>query len=457
MKLDLGQARQAYVTPEFGDEAWAPLDPRLDRRLKRPMRIGAIVVAVGVVGMGLWAALTPIDAGINAPAEVRSESARKTLRSREPSNVKQVLVREGQRVAAGQPLLLFNDVEARAAHDVLKNQYDTLIAQTSRFMAEATGKTSLVTPPELAERIADPRVAGLVRDQEFLFATRLSLYQSQAGVMRQRIDQLQSQVAGLQAQVAAVDTQADITEQELSGYVRLNEQGFAPKSMVLRYQGQRAELGGRKGQLMSDIARMRQQMGETRLQLAGLANQRASEAAEGLRDSQARIADVVPRLTAARQALSNTVVKAPADGFVFGLTQFTPGGVVAAGEVLMDVVPSGAPLTVTATIKPEDVDSVRIGQPARVRLTGLNPRFSDDLDAKVTLVSADRILNERTGVATYRVDLAIAPAELRKLKRGAQLRPGMPATAIIVTGQRTVLDYLVQPLADTLKDAFREE
>ncbi len=457
MKLDLGPARQAYVTPQFGAEEWAPLDPRLEKRLKRPMRTGAIVVAVCVLGLGLWAALTPIDAGINAPAEVRSESAKKTLRAREAGNVKQVLVREGQRVAAGQPLLLFNDVEARAGHDVLKNQYDTLLAQTARFMAEATGKAAIDVPPELSTRMADPRVAGLMRDQEFLFATRLSLYQSQAGVMRQRIDQLQSQVVGVQAQVSAVDTQSDINAQELGGYVRLNEQGFASKSMVLRYEGQKAELAGRKGQLLSDVARLRQQMGETRLQLASLSNERASEAAEGLRDSQTRLADVIPRLTAARQQLSNTVVKAPADGYVFGLTQFTPGGVVAAGEVLMDVVPAGQPLTVTAMVRPEDVDSVQVGQRARVHLTGLNPRFSEDLDAKVILVSADRITNERTGVAAYRIDLTIAPTELRKLKRGAQLRPGMPATAIIVTGQRSVLEYLVQPLADTVRDAFREE
>ncbi|WP_309091850.1 HlyD family efflux transporter periplasmic adaptor subunit, partial [Phenylobacterium sp.] len=188
-----------------------------------------------------------------------------------------------------------------------------------------------------------------------------------------------------------------------------------------------------------------------------LRDERQSQAAEGLRDSQSKIADVVPRLTTARQSLQQTVIRSPVDGYVFNLTQFTVGGVVGSGETLMDIVPSGTPLTVTAMVKPEDVDQVRQGMPARVRLTGLNQRFSDDLKATVSVVSADRITNEQTGVAFYRVDLRIEPTELKKLKRGMELTPGMPASAMIVTGQRTVMGYLISPITDTLHDAFREE
>ena len=154
---------------------------------------------------------------------------------------------------------------------------------------------------------------------------------------------------------------------------------------------------------------------------------------------------------------SATVVRSPVDGYVFNLTQFTVGGVVGAGEVLMDVVPSATPLTVTAMIKPEEVDQVHVGQKARVRLTGLNQRFSEELLAKVTVVSADRVTNERTGMAFYRVDLQIDPVELKKLKRGIQLTPGMPAQAIIVQGERTILSFLLSPITDTMRDAFREE
>ena len=276
-------------------------------------------------------------------------------------------------------------------------------------------------------------------------------------MLGQRIEQLETQVQGLQAQVASIDEQRRLTDEELAGYRKLHEQGYAPKTLILRYERNLAELAGRKGQLVSDIARMRQQMGETRLQLVQLRDERQSQAAEGLRDSQSKIADVVPRLTTARQSLQQTVVRSPVDGYVFNLTQFTVGGVVGSGETLMDIVPAGTPLTVSAMVKPEDVDQVRQGMPARVRLTGLNQRFNDDLEATVAVVSADRITNEQTGVAYYRVDLRIPPAELKKLKRGVELTPGMPASAMIVTGQRTVMGYLVSPITDTLRDAFREE
>jgi HlyD family type I secretion membrane fusion protein len=421
------------------------------------MVIGGAVIGAFVFGAGIWASFASLATGVTAQAEVKADSQRKTLRPKETGVVKQILVREGQQVRAGQPLLLFNDVEARAAVDVLQNQYDTLSAQTARFTAEAMGKTTLELPAELMARMSNPAVAALVRDQQFLFLTRQQLYQSQAAVLGQRVDQQETQVGGLQAQLASIVEQQRLTEEELDGYRRLNEQGFAPKTLILRYERSLAELGGRRGQLTSDIARLRQQIGETRLQLATLRNERTTQSAEGLRDSQTKLADIIPRLTAARQTLDATVVRAPVDGYVFNLTQFTVGGVVGAGEVVMDVVPSATPLTVTAMIRPEDVDEVRVGMPAKVKLTGLNQRFHDSLDAKVSVVSADRITVERTGTAFYRVDLTLAPSELTKLKKGVEMTPGMPAQALIVTGDRSVMSFLISPITDTLEDAFREE
>ncbi|MGA0608259.1 HlyD family type I secretion periplasmic adaptor subunit [Phenylobacterium sp. VNQ135] len=462
MKLDLGPVRpnnntNNYVVPTFGDDP-GEMDATLQHRLKRPMIVGVGVIGAFVFGLGLWASFTPLSSGIAAPAEVRVESNRKTLRApREGGTVRQILAREGQLARAGQPLLLFNDVEARATVDVLQNQYDVLMAQNARFTAEATNQPTVQFPAELTARMADPRVSGMIRDQQFLFSTRAQLFQSQAAVLSQGIEQLETQVQGLQAQVASIDEQRRLTEEELAGYRKLNEQGYAPKTLILRYERTLAELGGRKGQLTADIARMRQGMGETRMKLTQLRDQRQTEAAEGLRDSQAKLSDVVPRLATARQALEQTVVRSPVDGYVFNLTQFTVGGVVGSGEILMDVVPAGAPLTVTAMVKPEDVDQVRVGMPARVRLTGLNQRFNDELQAKVALVSADRITNEQAGTSFYRVELRIQPGELKKLKRGVELTPGMPASAQIVTGHRTVMSYLISPITDTLRDAFREE
>jgi HlyD family type I secretion membrane fusion protein len=305
--------------------------------------------------------------------------------------------------------------------------------------------------------MSDPRVAGLIRDQQFLFITRMQLFQSQSSVLQQRQDQLQTQVQGQQAQVESVEEQRRLTAEEMSGYQTLFEKGYAPKQLILRYQRTLADLAGRKGSLLAEIARLRQQMGETRMQLAATRDQRESQAAEGLRDTQSRLADITPRLTTARQTLEATVVRSPVDGYVFNLTQFTVGGVTGAGEVLMDVVPASAPMMVTAMIKPEDVDEVHVGMDARVRLSGLNQRWHSPMPATVAVVSADRITNDKTGVSFYRVDLRIDPKDLKELKRGAQLTPGMPAQAMIVTGKRTIMGFLISPITDTIHDAFREQ
>jgi len=457
MKLELGPVQSTYVQPVFGGDDRGPLDPALKARMRRPMIIGAIIIAVLVVGLGLWASFTSLSSGITAPAEVRVEANSKTIRHREGGIVRQILVREGQLVRAGQPLMLYNDVEARAAYDVYQNQADTLLAQAARFTAEATGRPTLEFPPELMSRMSDPRVAGMVRDQQFLFSTRLQLFESQTSVLTQRLDQIETQIQGQQAQVASVDEQRTLTGEEMAGYQTLYEKGYAPKNLILRYQRTMAELAGRKGSLTADISRLRQQMGETRMQIAATRDQRQSQAAEGLRDTQSRLADVLPRLTTAKQTLDATVVRSPVDGYVFALTQFTVGGVTAPGETLMEVVPADSPLMVTAMIKPTDVDEVRVGMDARVRLSGLNQRFFSPMPAKVALVSADRITNQQTGVAYYRVDLRIDPKELANLKQGLKVTPGMPAQAMIVTGSRTVMGFLISPIADTLRDAFREE
>ncbi|HEY8616110.1 HlyD family type I secretion periplasmic adaptor subunit [Phenylobacterium sp.] len=433
-------------------------DSRMRARLTQPMRLGAAVIAALVLGLGVWAGITRLETGVTGAGEVRSQVQRQTLRApREGGQVKQILVREGVPVRAGQPLLTFSDVEARAAVDVYQNQYDTLLAQTARISLEAGVGGRYRAPPELAARAGDARVAGLLRDQEFLYLQRLQVFESQVSVLRQRIAQLETQVAGLQAQVASVDEQRRLTQEELGGYRELNARGYAPTNLVRRYERTLAELAGRRAQLTTDVARTRQQIGETRLQMEALREERQSQAAEALEQSQARLADVAPRLATARQAFAQTVVRAPVNGYIFNLAQFTPGGVVGAGELLMEIVPGTSALTVTAMIRPEEVDQVRLGQAARVRLTGLNPRLSDELAARVTLVSRDRITNEQTGQSFFRVDVAMDPKELSKLPAGAALTPGMPAQVVIVQGQRSVLDFLISPITDTLRDAFREE
>lgn len=458
MKLDLTPIRSNYVAPNFGDEL-APIDPALQRRMRRPMIVGGSVIAILVVGLGVWASFSSLSTGVNALGEVRVESNRKTIRHREAGTVRQVLVHEGQHVRAGQPVVLYNDVEPRASADVYQNQVDALEAQAARFTAEATGRPTVTYPADLTSRTADPRVAGLIRDQEVLFTTRLQLFESQNAVLNQRLEQLQSQIEGQQEQIKSIDEQIKLTKDEMAGYQTLYEKGYAPKPLILRYERSIADLEGHRGQLLSEVARLKQQQGETRMQMAANRDTRTSQAAEGLRDSQAKIADASPRLTAAKESLDQAVVRAPVDGYVFSLTQFTNGGVTSPGEVLMDIVPANAPLIVTAQVLPQDINKVHVGMPAKIRITALNARWHKPLEAKVVMVSADKMVNEKAerSAAFFRADLQVDPKELAKLKQSTRITPGMAASVMIVSGERTIMGQLISPITDTLHGALSEQ
>ncbi len=456
MKLDLTPIRSSYVAPTFGDDR-LPIDPALKRRLRQPMIVGAAVIGVLVIGLGTWASLSPLSTGVSTQGEVRVESNKKTVRHKDTGTIRQILVHEGQHVRAGQPLILYNDVEARAAYDVLQNQYDSEEAQVARFSAEASGRATPEFPADILARMSDPRVAGMIRDQQVLFTTRAQLFESQNSVLKQRLDQIQSQIEGQKTQVASTDEQIKYAQQELDGYQTLYDKGFAPLPMILRSKRSISDLVGHKASLIADIARLHQQMGETRMQMAQNRDTRESQAAEGLRDAQARLTDAAPRLTAAKESLDQTVVRAPVDGYVFNQTQFTAGGVTGAGEVLMDVVPANAPIIITAQVPPQDINKVHVGMEAQVRLTGLNQRWHGPMKGVITMVSADKITNEKAGVSFYRADIRVDPKELTKLKKDTQITPGMPASVSLVSGQKTVMGSLISPITDTLRGALADQ
>ncbi|WP_374658808.1 HlyD family type I secretion periplasmic adaptor subunit [Phenylobacterium sp.] len=456
MKMDF-HAPKPYVAPSFDDKDLVPLDPELERRMRRPIVAGAAVVGVFVVGLTLFSAVAKIDSAVVAPGMVRVEDNRKTVRHLQGGTVRQILVKEGQHVRKGQVLLTFDEVQPKASNDVFQNQQDALMAQSARFQAEATGLRTVTFPAELTSRTNDPRVAGIIRDQDFLFTSRLQFYETQSAVLSQKLQQLETQISGVQAQVDAVNESDRLTKEELAGYQTLYEKGYAPKTLILRYQRTLADLAGRKGSLLAEITRLREQIGETRLQITTLKEQRISQAAEGMRQMQSGLAEVTPKLAAARQTLDAATVRSPADGYVLDLTQFTVGGVVGPGERLMSVVPANAPLIVTARIKPQDIDVVHAGMKARVRLSAFNSRRTPPVEATVVTVSADQLVDEKTGEGYFRADLKIPPQELVKLPKGDKLSPGMPAEAMVITGRRSILSYVVSPLTDTIRDALRED
>jgi HlyD family secretion protein/epimerase transport system membrane fusion protein len=425
-------------------------------RLRRPIVAGSIVVLVLVFGLLIWASVFSIAGAVIAPGTVKVEDNIKQLKHREGGIVRAILVREGQRVHAGQVLLRLDRVQAQASVDIYQADYDSALAQIARFQAEAANASEIRFPQELLARQDDPRIAALLTSQRGLFQSRMTLYRSQSMVLSGQAEQLGTQIQGLRAQMTALDAQSELINDELSGVRDLNKQGYAPRTRLLELERSMVSLKGQRGSLVSDIARANQAIGSVRLQIAQLDDKRETDATQGLRDTEDKLTDTVPRLRAMQDSLFQADVRAPVDGYVFNLTQFTVGGVAAPGEALLDIVPVNMPLLITVQVKPSDIAEVHVGMPARVTLTAFNPRTTPQVDGHVVLVSADASSDQQSHQSFYVVQVKVDPGELAKAGKGIHLTPGMPATVAIVTGKRTIMQYLLGPMTEAMHTALRE-
>ena len=463
------QIKGEPAIPADPDPGFAELDQGeseiIRLRLRRPIIAGSIVVLVLVFGLLFWAFVSPISSAIVAPAEVRVEGNTKVLKHREGGIIRHIYVREGQFVRQGQVLMQLDPVQVQATVDVWRSQYDTAEADIARLQAQQAGSLDIQFPQDLLARQNDPQVAALLAGERALHGSTMMLYSSQANALRSQAQQLQTQIQGLRAQMTSVDMQSGSIADELSGVRELNRLGYAPKTRVSALDRSAAQLKGQKGSILSDIARAQQSIGGVQIQIAQLEEKRQTEAAAGIRQAQDKLAEAEPKLRATAQSLFETMVRAPVDGYVFNLTQFTEGGVAGPGERLLEIVPSGTPLVLNARVKPNDIAEVHVGMPARVTLTAFNPRTTPPLDGTVTLVSADATNDDPTqpGLAGqsrepyYAVQVKVDPAQLQRIGHGVHMTPGMQATVSIIAGSRTIMDYLLGPLLDSMHTAMREK
>jgi len=427
----------------------------------RDIRIGLIIAALFFIGLVGWAAFARLDAAAIAPGRLVVSGQRQTVQHRDGGVVADIQVIEGAKVRAGQILIRLAGAEVRAQERALAGQTITLLAQRARLQAEASGRGSIVAPPEFAALTGDDRLDATraLQVQQGQLRTRAAVLSAQRGVIGQRTSQASSQGRGYSRQVVAVDEQLRLIEEELVSLRGVAEKGFVSKTRVRALERQKAELEGQRGQFAATVAQTGSQQGETRLQILEAQNNYYERIATELRDVENALADARPKWAAARDQLARIDIRAPATGTVVGLTVFTRGGVIAAGQKLLDIVPDRAPLTVEARLSPEDADDVRIGQKAFVRFATLHESSLPALDAVVTRVSADSLVDERTGEAFYTAEVSVPLSELNKIDalRGVDtLRAGIPVQIEIPLRKRTALAYAFEPLTGAFRRSFNE-
>jgi len=432
-------------------------DPTVD------VRAGALVVILFFVLFLGWAAFARLDAAAIAPGKLVVAGQRQTVQHRDGGVVGQIFVKEGQKVTEGQILFRLAAADVQAQERALSAQSITLLAQRARLQAEQMGKTSMTMPAEFATMTSPEEraeIAQAMQVQQNQMRTRLAVVSAQRGALAERSAGVGNLGRGYGEQVAALDQQIKSIESELSSLREVAAEGFVSQSRIRALERARAELVGQRGQYSATVAQTRDQAGETRLQSLEAQSNYFERSASELRDVEAALNEVLPKLNAARDQLNRTIIRSPATGTVVGLQVFTPGAVIAAGQRLLDVVPDKTGMTVEARLSSQDGDDVMQGQTALVRFDALHEKSLPPLEGKVTRVSADSFTDEKTGESYYTASIEIPPAQLELLNevRGAdfRLRAGMPVSIEIPVRKRTALQYMFEPLTSALRRSGRE-
>jgi HlyD family secretion protein len=391
-----------------------------------------------------------------APGVVESETSRKTIQHFEGGIIGQILVKDGDEVVAGQPLIRLDDTKPRTTLLALQGQLWDVQAREARLVAERDGQANIAYPVALLERRVEPEIATVLAGQDKIFETRRLLLDSKISQLKQRIAQVQEEIAGYRSQETASRRRIALINEEITGLRELVAKGLERKPRLLALERDLAEIDGRRGELVAQMARAQQTIAESEVVILKEQNDYQNEVAAQLRETQQKIHELSEQIQAAADVLKRIEVRAPEDGVVTDLKVHTLGGVITPGEALMDLVPEQDRLVVTVQVRPEDIDVVRPGLAAQVRLLPYKQRRVPPVDGTVVYVSADRMVDKKTDRPYFAAKIRLSEAALAEVPEVEPL-PGMSAEAMIKTGERSVAAYALSPILDSFHRAFREK
>lgn len=422
----------------------------------RPVVIAGFTVIALFFGLfGTWAAVAPLDSAAIAPGVVSVETSRRTIQHLEGGIIADILVDEGDRVSRDDILVRLDDTGPRASRDLLAGRLIEALAREARLVAERDNvETISFSRDELASLgsdAADQAITGQVS----IMASRRRAAQEREAILQQRIAQLNEQIAGLKGEIKSEERQIELLDEELADVRDLVEKGLARKPRLLALERGLAEIEGNRSRNRAAIAEAHQAIGETELRINEGHSLQQSEVLQALRDTQSALADLRERLLAAEAVLDRTRIRSMIEGTVVDLRVHTTGGVIRPGEAIMDIVPRNDRLVIEVWINPQDIDVVAPGLAAHVSLTAFSRRNAVPLVGTLTTISADLLQNEQTGAVYYlgRVELDSAQEGLLD---GPTLYPGMQAEVMILTGDNTLLNYLLRPITRSLRRAMRD-
>lgn len=420
--------------------------------------LGYAVIAIVFGGLFLWSTLAPIDGAVVASGQIVVQSKNKSVQHLEGGVIGAILVREGDRVDAGQVVARLDGTTPQANLALIDGQLAELYARRARFEAERDLAADLGEPRGVQAVLDNHRYLGKIVAQATLFAARRTTRETQKNLLQQSVVQQQERIVGLQAQMSALDARITLGEEELVNMERLHSQKLIDNSRLLELRRESSSLIGERGALQANIAEARSLIAEASLEVSRLEEEGREQAISGLGDTEVSITELEERRITAADALRRTEIRAPQSGQVLGLAVHTVGGVIGPGTALMDIVPDSDQLQVAARIEIQDIDKVFPGQAALLRFSAFGSSRSPEVDGAVRVVSADSSIDELSGAHYYQVEIDMLDGgALADELQGRTLVPGMPVEAFIKTGSKSALAYLLKPLRDSVQRSLRED
>jgi len=426
-----------------------------EHELQRVRRTGLAVIALALLAALAWSAMAPLAGAVIAGGIVKVETERKQVQHQEGGIVREILVREGDIVETGQPLIVLDDVQVDASLELLRVQVDTELARQARLNAERLLLPAPELPPELSTRAAEPRLAALIRREQAFFRMRRNALDGQLALLESQIRATEQEIAVRDRQAAAEHEVIGLQRDELAANESLRAQGFISQTRVMLLQRGVAESRVRSGSNQAERAQAGQRVAEMKLRALVLRNDFSQQAERELKDSTAKLFDLQQRLRPSQDAAQRQRIVAPVAGQVVGLKVSTVGASIGPRERLMDIVPLNPALIVEARVRPEDIAHVQPGAAADVRLTAFQQRITPTVAARVVYVSGDRLTDPGNQAGSYTAHVRIEADALARAG-GLELRAGMPAEVYFKTRERTVLAYWFDPLLGYAARGLRE-
>lgn len=414
-----------------------------------------ILLAFGV--FGTWAATAKLASGVVANGTVSPIGNRKTVQHLEGGIVSEILVREGDIVSAGDILVRLDETQARANFAVLQSRLRFALAAATRLEAEASNAAELDFPDDLFASDVDKEVPAYIAVQRTLFEERRATRDGQTSILRTRIRQLEEELIGLEAQQTSYSEQAGSLGEQIDRMSEGERAGVVASNQLSQLTRSKMEIDGDLGQVIANIARVKQSVAETELQILQINQEYSERASTELREVRDQVSELTERVEQAKDVLDRTIVRAPENGMVQDIQFHTQTGVVRAAEPILDIIPLDDDLIINARVRPVDIDNVHIGNVAEVRFPAFSSSTTPVMFGSVQVLSQDVILPEDPRAEPYYMARIEVPDEEIADQIRGRLMPGMPSQVVFVGTERTLVQYLVKPLADAFSKGMLEE